>query len=517
MAHCKPRREGAIIARAAKRSGFRMPNVQSTLCFIGFGEAGQAIALGLREAGVQSMSAWDIMFSRREGDKLRQAAQASGVRCASSAADAVRGADMIISAVTAASSVEAAQSVRPHLAGQPFFLDISSVSPGRKQQTAKLLGDAARYVDVAVLAPMHPARHRTPMLLSGPHADAIAPSLAALDMRFEVAGAEIGAAAVCRILLSIAEQSATQIAPAVSGQRPGNYQGTRAMKIAIIGNCQIAGIARCMNAMAARLEIKTVAIRDLTDRAQDARDWLAASDVVFTQTTPAVKAAMEAFPEYRSRALLYPRIYFPAYHPDATYVWSEGKHVRTPMGDYNSLLAICGYLKGLSVGETVALFNRDVFKRAGYFAVWDGAVRSQQREFSEADLKLDGAIARWSSKGCFMHTFSHPKLGVLADIAQSMLAAIGVKARTSDAESYVLDELKEGAVWPVYPEVGAALGINGDYCFTPRQYHGTTGVAILDLPEFVEQSHRAYARLPAASLDAWRRDMAAFTEAVFHE
>jgi 3-hydroxyisobutyrate dehydrogenase-like beta-hydroxyacid dehydrogenase len=180
-----------------------MPEMKPALSFIGFGEAGQAIAAGLREAGVDRMSAWDILFAQRDGEKLRRAAATNRVRCANSAADAVRGADMIVSAVTAASSVEAAQSVKTHLAGQPFFLDINSVSPGRKQDTAKLLGDAARYVDVAVLAPIHPARHRTPMLLAGPHATAIAPALAALDMQVSLAGAETGAAAAIKMVRSV--------------------------------------------------------------------------------------------------------------------------------------------------------------------------------------------------------------------------------------------------------------------------------------------------------------------------
>jgi 3-hydroxyisobutyrate dehydrogenase-like beta-hydroxyacid dehydrogenase len=180
-----------------------MPNQKPAICFIGFGEAGQAIASGLREAGVDKMSAWDILFPQREGEKLRQAAEANGVRCAGSAAEAVRGADMIISAVTAASSVEAAQSVKQHLASQPYFLDVNSVSPGRKQETAKLLGNAARYIDVAVLAPIYPARQQTPMLLAGPHADAVAPELADLTMRVSVAGSEIGAAAAIKMVRSV--------------------------------------------------------------------------------------------------------------------------------------------------------------------------------------------------------------------------------------------------------------------------------------------------------------------------
>ena len=180
-----------------------MPNGKPTIAFIGFGEAGHAIASGLHDAGVSGMSAWDILFPKPQGEKLKQAAEATGVRCAQSAAEAVRGADMIISAVTAASSTEAAQSVASHLAGAPYFLDINSVSPGRKQNSASALGNAARYVDVAIIAPVYPARHQTPMLLAGPHAEAVAPVLTGLGMKVNVSGAEIGAGAAIKMVRSV--------------------------------------------------------------------------------------------------------------------------------------------------------------------------------------------------------------------------------------------------------------------------------------------------------------------------
>ncbi len=180
-----------------------MPNGKPTIAFIGFGEAGHAIASGLREAGLETMAAWDILFPKPEGAKLKQAAEATSVRVAQSAADAVRGADLIISAVTAASSTEAARSVKSHLAGKPYFLDINSVSPGRKQNSAKELGDAARYVDVAIIAPIYPVRHQTPMLLAGPDAQAVAPMLSGLGMRVSVSGAEIGAAAAIKMVRSV--------------------------------------------------------------------------------------------------------------------------------------------------------------------------------------------------------------------------------------------------------------------------------------------------------------------------
>jgi len=171
--------------------------------FIGFGEAGQAIASGLRESGIERIAAWDILFPESAGTKLKAAGEKFGVRLASSAADAVAQTDMIISAVTAASSLDAARSVAPHLSGNPYYLDINSVSPGRKQEAAKLLDEKARYVDVAVIAPIHPKRHRTPLLISGPHAETISPLLREMEMQLSVVGDAVGGAAAIKMIRSV--------------------------------------------------------------------------------------------------------------------------------------------------------------------------------------------------------------------------------------------------------------------------------------------------------------------------
>jgi 3-hydroxyisobutyrate dehydrogenase-like beta-hydroxyacid dehydrogenase len=173
------------------------------ISFIGFGEAGQAIASGLRDAGIERIAAWDILFPNPAGAPQKAAGESVGVRMASSAGDAVRETDMVISAVTAASSVDAARSVAPHLTGNPYYLDINSVSPGRKQETAQLLGERARYVDVAVIAAIHPARHRTPLLISGPYAEEISPLLRELDMQLAMVGPEIGSAAAIKMIRSV--------------------------------------------------------------------------------------------------------------------------------------------------------------------------------------------------------------------------------------------------------------------------------------------------------------------------
>ncbi|MFN3348846.1 DUF1932 domain-containing protein [Pseudorhodoplanes sp.] len=177
--------------------------MSARISFIGFGEAGQAMAAGLREDGVADIAAWDVLFADKPGAKLVAAANATGVRVATSAADAVRHADVVISAVTAASSYEAAQSVSGHLTGNPFYLDVNSVSPGRKQVTATLLGDEARYVDVAIVSAIHPARHRSPLMLSGPHAAEAENVMIALGMKPQVVGGKVGEAAAIKMIRSV--------------------------------------------------------------------------------------------------------------------------------------------------------------------------------------------------------------------------------------------------------------------------------------------------------------------------
>lgn len=161
------------------------------------------MAAGLREEGVADIAAWDILFPEVSGAKLIEAAKTCGVRAAASAADAVRDAEIVIAAVTAASSYEAAQSVLGQLQGQPLYLDVNSVSPGRKQATAELLGDEARYVDIAIVSAIYPARHKSPMMLAGPHAVAAEPLLAALGMKTQITGDKVGAAAAIKMIRSV--------------------------------------------------------------------------------------------------------------------------------------------------------------------------------------------------------------------------------------------------------------------------------------------------------------------------
>ena len=174
------------------------------IAFIGFGEAGQALAAGFRSEGVESIAAWDILFpDAQRGARLRAAAERTGVRVGRDAPDAVRGADIVFSAVTAASNLEAAGQAAPGLSRSQFYVELNSVSPNRKRQAAEIVGSRARFVGMAVMAPVHPLRHKTPVLVSGSAAAEIVPSLRRCGMDVQEVGSDVGAAAAIKMVRSV--------------------------------------------------------------------------------------------------------------------------------------------------------------------------------------------------------------------------------------------------------------------------------------------------------------------------
>ena len=84
--------------------------------FIGFGEAGFTIANGLRDAGVDRISAYDIATqSPDRGPLIRERARLGGTTLVASSAELAAAADILFSTVTSSSSLEAAHQTRPFL------------------------------------------------------------------------------------------------------------------------------------------------------------------------------------------------------------------------------------------------------------------------------------------------------------------------------------------------------------------------------------------------------------------
>ncbi len=164
------------------------------LTLIGFGEAGSTFA---RAAGWEGDArAFDI----RPVDF-----DAAAVRGCDSLTEALVGAASVISVVTADNALAVAEEAAALMAPGTLFFDMNSVAPDTKRSAAVVIASSgARYVDVAVMAPVNPSRLATPLLLAGPDAEAGAAVLVALGFtNVRVVGAVVGRASTIKMLRSV--------------------------------------------------------------------------------------------------------------------------------------------------------------------------------------------------------------------------------------------------------------------------------------------------------------------------
>lgn len=172
---------------------------------IGFGEAAEAFATGWGHGIAPRVSAFDIKVQDAAQAALpRQRAHRAGIALAETRDAALHGAEAVFCLVTADRAVQAAEQAAPHLPADTLWLDGNSCSPGAKRRAATLIEAAGgRYVDVAIMAPVHPRLHRTPLLIAGPHSAQALALMADLGMEAEHAGDSVGEASAIKMIRSV--------------------------------------------------------------------------------------------------------------------------------------------------------------------------------------------------------------------------------------------------------------------------------------------------------------------------
>lgn len=172
------------------------------IAFIGFGEAGQAFADGID----RPVSAYDrktyVGPTRRakldDYDRL-------GVQGALTNQAAVEGAGLILSLVTADKALAAARETARGITPDALYCDMNSVAPQTKRDAAIAIEQAgAHYIDVTVMAPVHPARRAVPLLVSGAQAERAAQALTAIGFgNVRVIAGGVGTASAIKMIRSV--------------------------------------------------------------------------------------------------------------------------------------------------------------------------------------------------------------------------------------------------------------------------------------------------------------------------
>lgn len=149
--------------------------------------------------------AFDIKTLGPASQSKRDDYTKTGVGGADSVREAIKDAGIIVSLVTADQASAAAAGAAIALARGAMFFDMNSVAPETKRAAARLIEAAGgRYLDVAIMAPVHPAGAAVPLLVSGIEAEAgaQAPSeLGFADVRLVPGG--VGSAASIKMIRSV--------------------------------------------------------------------------------------------------------------------------------------------------------------------------------------------------------------------------------------------------------------------------------------------------------------------------
>lgn len=174
------------------------------VALLGLGEVGTVFGHALVRAGAAWVGAWDIQLVGEQASAVRKRAQQAGVVVCADLPAMCAQADVIISAVTAANTLSAAQQTARHLRPGTWFLDLNSVSPTTKTQAAAAIhAGGGRYVEAAVMSSVPPYGMRVPMLIGGPHATALLPTLRAWGMTVQVASDRFGVASATKMCRSV--------------------------------------------------------------------------------------------------------------------------------------------------------------------------------------------------------------------------------------------------------------------------------------------------------------------------
>jgi 3-hydroxyisobutyrate dehydrogenase-like beta-hydroxyacid dehydrogenase len=175
------------------------------VCLIGYGEVGKIFSAAFAQLPGVSVSAFDVLLEQPAARAAMQAcAGPAGVELCASMAQAVAGADVVISAVTATAAAAVAERAAVELKAGQYFVDINSVSPETKKRSYALLSGAGiGYVEAAVMAPVPAYGLKVPILLGGPYAQPLAALLAPAGMALTCLTTELGVASAIKMCRSI--------------------------------------------------------------------------------------------------------------------------------------------------------------------------------------------------------------------------------------------------------------------------------------------------------------------------
>jgi len=264
------------------------------------------------------------------------------------------------------------------------------------------------------------------------------------------------------------------------------------VKVAVLGNCQARSLAAALAHISPGIEATPIVWSTIPNEAaaETVRDSLGAYDLVLAQPYKRFRALRpKIIARFAQRSALYPRFYFDGLHPDALLLGVE-HGLGFQFGGWHSALAMAAFLRGVPAREAADLYNAYIYGALGYYDAYAAAEALQIDAGQELGIDLSAAFAGWRGQ-VFANTPSHPRLAVGLAIAERLAASLGLPIAPTGP--FPADPLTGGFIFPVYPEIGRRLGIEGGLVFRNAGRDAAVG-----LEQMLSESFAAYGFAPAA-------------------
>ncbi len=266
------------------------------------------------------------------------------------------------------------------------------------------------------------------------------------------------------------------------------------MQFKILGNCQAGGVADSLELLSNGSAVKWLLVSndpkvlfgELSEHLNDP-----GHTVLLHESVREIILVNDALVKFdRPENIYIPTIAFAAFHPDIQYGFANGAVVKSGLdSDWNSRIMLWAYSNGLSQGETANLFREEVFQALGYFDEWDKSAETLKKSFDSCGFDYGRWIRSVQRTGVFMYGINHPMQIGLSQLAVQIAEKVFPNSHVviEDLHTFTTDYLSH-IVWPVYPEIGDHLGVEGSYHWRVVRKHAS-------LTEFIELCFDAWEKI----------------------
>ena len=280
-----------------------------------------------------------------------------------------------------------------------------------------------------------------------------------------------------------------------------------AMRVAVIGSCQAAGLAGWIRLLLPAATVDGWHVGTARSSPDAILHYLSATDthggvrpgydLIITQIEDHEHDGQLAIATLRRLCpivVFLPILVFRGFHPDRLQCFQEdGTHFVLPsLGLFHPAIVAAAVRLRIPAAGVPALFNNLVFRTAGYHTVFAGARDALLASFAAHGYDLAAPFEDWMRDGAFMYTDNHPRIRVLGSLARQVLGK--AKFAMAEVTTPPVDTLEESVKWPIYPSLARALGVAGADSFGRAAHEVLPGESRdMGLDAWVAEAYCGYA------------------------